>query len=75
MGVYPGPIDTAMAAGVAMEKETPRSAAANIFDGLENGIEDVYPDKVSRELAGQLASDAKAVERQWSNFLPQESAA
>ena len=34
-GIYPGPIDTDMAAGLEFEKETPRNVAIRIFDDME----------------------------------------
>ena len=71
IGVYPGPIDTDMAAGVEMEKETPRNVALEIFKGIESGTEEVYPDKVSKDLALKLQADAKSVEKEWAALLPQ----
>jgi NAD(P)-dependent dehydrogenase (short-subunit alcohol dehydrogenase family) len=71
MGVYPGPIDTDMAAGVQMEKESPASVAREILKGLETGAEEVFPDKVSKEVAARLKTDAKGLEKEWSAWLPQ----
>lgn len=62
-GVYPGPIDTDMAKGVDMEKETPDNTAIGIFDGIERGEEDIAPDKFARQFMSDLKSDAKALER------------
>lgn len=62
-GVYPGPIDTDMAKGVDMEKETPDNTAIRIFDGIERGEEDIAPDKFARQFMADLKKDAKAVER------------
>jgi len=62
-GVYPGPIDTDMAKGVDMEKETPDNTAIRIFDGIERGEEDIAPDKFARQYMADLKKDAKAVER------------
>ena len=71
MGVYPGPIDTDMGAGVNMEKETPQNVAREIFKGIESGAEEVYPDKVSKDFAVRMKTDAKALEKEWSALLPQ----
>ncbi len=71
LGVYPGPIDTDMSAGVPMEKETPQHVAQEIFRAIESGAEEVYPDKVSKEMAAKLKADAKGVEREWASMLPQ----
>jgi len=71
IGVYPGPIDTDMAKDFDMEKETPTQVAKEILAGIENGAEDVYPDKVAKETATGLQADSKAVEKQWAEMLPQ----
>ena len=71
IGVYPGPIDTHMTKDIDMEKETPTQVAKAILKGIQNGIEDVYPDKVSQETAVGLQADSKAVEKQWAEMLPQ----
>lgn len=71
IGVYPGPIDTDMTKDTDMEKETPTQVAKAILKGIQNGIEDVYPDKVSQETAVGLQADSKAVEKQWAEMLPQ----
>jgi hypothetical protein len=45
-------------------KVSPESAAAGIFDGLEKGEEDIFPDPTSQTLAeGWRAGVAKALER------------
>jgi hypothetical protein len=45
-------------------KVSPESAAVGIFDGLENGEEDIFPDPTSRPLAdGWRTGVAKALER------------
>ena len=62
-GVYPGPIDTDMAAGIDMEKETPRNVAIRIFDGMEGGVEDITTDAFADEFARNVRADAKAVEQ------------
>lgn len=49
-----GPIDTDMNRGFEIPKASPESAAAGIFDGLEKGQEDIFPDPC--EKASRLAS-------------------
>ncbi len=68
IGVYPGPIETDMTAGVEMDKDSPENVAKNIVDGLVNGIEDVFPDALSSQIAPLYASDPKSVEQQFSQF-------
>ena len=62
-GIYPGTTDTEMADGVDMEKETPANVAIRIFDGIEQGIEDITTDKFSDEFVSNLKKDAKALEK------------
>ena len=70
-GVYPGPIDTDMAAGVEMEKESPANVATRIFDGMEQGVEDITTDKFSDEFVSNLKVNAKAVEKEFSQMAHQ----
>jgi hypothetical protein len=46
-----GSIDTDMSRDFDVPKVSPESAAVGIFDGLENGEEDIFPDPISRSLA------------------------
>jgi hypothetical protein len=42
-----GPVDTDMNRGLEIPKVSPESAAAGIFDGLEKGEEEIFPDPAS----------------------------
>jgi NAD(P)-dependent dehydrogenase (short-subunit alcohol dehydrogenase family) len=64
IGVYPGPVDTDMAAEVDMPKATPAQVAAAILDGIESGAEDVFPDDMARDIARQWGSQPKELEHQ-----------
>lgn len=69
--VFLGPIDTDMNRGLDIPKASPESAARGIFDGLEDGEEDIFPDQTSRTMAdGWRTSAAKALERQFAAFAP-----
>ncbi len=68
-GVYPGPIDTDMAKGFEIEKDTPENVAQNVINAIENGVEDIYPDVMSSQLGEAYATNPKAVEIQFSSFL------
>ena len=73
-GVFLGPVDTDMTRGFEIPKASPESAAVGIFDGLEKGEEDIFPDPVSQPLAeGWRAGVAKALEREFAAFLPSQS--
>ncbi|WP_346911225.1 SDR family oxidoreductase [uncultured Roseibium sp.] len=70
LGVYPGPVDTDMAANLPMDKTPPSAVVDNILQALEAGEESVYPDPASQELHGGLLADPLAVERQVGQMLP-----
>src|SRR5260370_16267616 len=45
-----GPIDTEMNRGFDIPKASPESAAQGIFDGLEKGEDDIFPDPPSQSI-------------------------
>ncbi|MCH9633560.1 MAG: hypothetical protein S4CHLAM7_02880 [Chlamydiae bacterium] len=61
-GVYPGPIDTDMSDTLEVTKESPANVACRIFDGMEQGIEDITTDTFADAFTGYLRRDAKAFE-------------
>ena len=63
--VLPGPMDTDMTRGYDAPKSSPESVARAIFDGVERGEEDIFPDPTSGSMAESWRSGAaKAHERQ-----------
>ena len=63
--VLTGPVDTGMTQSLDIPKASPASVARAIFDGVENGEEDIFPDPMSALLAdGWRDGVAKALERQ-----------
>jgi NAD(P)-dependent dehydrogenase (short-subunit alcohol dehydrogenase family) len=70
-----GPIDTDMNRGFEIPKASPESAAQHIFDGLEKGEDEIFPDPASQSIAqGWRTGAVKALERQFAAFLPQSPA-
>ena len=70
-----GPTDTDMTRGFDIPKVSPESTAAGIFEGLENGEEDIFPDPASQSAAeGWRNGVAKALERQFAVFAPESAA-
>jgi NAD(P)-dependent dehydrogenase (short-subunit alcohol dehydrogenase family) len=63
VGVYPGPVETEMAAELPLEKASPEAVAENILDGLERGQEEIYPDPYAAAFGNAYATDPKAVEQ------------
>ena len=75
-GVFLGPVDTDMTRGFEIPKASPESVAQGIFNGLENGEEDIFPDPASQSIAeGWRTGVAKEFERQYAGFVPQSAAA
>ena len=69
--VLTGPVDTEMTRGLEIPKASPESVARAIFDGVENGDEDIFPDVLSQTLAeGWRGGVAKQFERQNAALLP-----
>jgi NAD(P)-dependent dehydrogenase (short-subunit alcohol dehydrogenase family) len=70
-----GPIDTEMSRGLEIPKASPESAAAGIFDGLEKGEEEIFPDPAAAAIGDAWRNGAvKAMERQFAAFVPQATA-
>ncbi|KLN61819.1 short-chain dehydrogenase [Kiloniella spongiae] len=71
VGVYPGPIDTDMTAGIALDKTAPNEVAKKVLEAVENGVEDVYPDPMSVDFHAGFLNDPKALEKQVGEMLPE----
>jgi len=65
-----GPTDTDMTRGFEIPKASPESVARAIFDGVEDGEDDIFPDPLSASLAESWRSGpAKAFERQYATLV------
>jgi NAD(P)-dependent dehydrogenase (short-subunit alcohol dehydrogenase family) len=74
--VLTGPTDTDMTRGFEIPKASAESVARAIFDGLENGDEDIFPDPMSRSLPESWRTGpVKAFERQNAAVVPVEPVA
>lgn len=62
-GIFPGPIDTEMARAVTQTKTSAAVTAEKIIQGIEHGVEDIYPDPRSAQLGELWAKNPKEVER------------
>jgi len=68
--VLAGPVDTDMSRGFEVPKASPESVARAIFDGVEKGEEDIFPDPMSESMAESWRSGAaKALERQFAALV------
>ena len=68
--VLPGPVDTEMSRGLDVPKASADSVARAIFDGVELGDDEIFPDPASQALAEDWSSGSlKALERQFGAFV------
>jgi NAD(P)-dependent dehydrogenase (short-subunit alcohol dehydrogenase family) len=69
--VLTGPTDTDMTRGFEIPKASPESVARAVFDALDRGEEDIFPDPMSASVAdGWYHGVAKAMERENAAFVP-----
>jgi NAD(P)-dependent dehydrogenase (short-subunit alcohol dehydrogenase family) len=65
--VLTGPVDTDMTRGLDIPKASPDSVARAVFEGLERGLEEIFPDPLSQSIAHNWAGGAaKVLERQYA---------
>lgn len=67
-GVFPGPVDTDMAAAITLPKASPEDVARAIVAGVQAGTDDIFPDPMSVEVYAGWRQDHKAVEKQFAAF-------
>ena len=65
-GVYPGPVDTEMAERFPVQKVSAASAADATLDGLEQGLEEIYPDPFAAEYGDIYAVNPKGLEQRFA---------
>jgi NAD(P)-dependent dehydrogenase (short-subunit alcohol dehydrogenase family) len=68
--VMTGPVDTDMSKGLDAPKASPESVARAIFEGVDKGEEDIFPDVMSQSMAESWRSGAaKALEHQYAAMV------
>ena len=73
--VLTGPTDTDMTRGFDIPKATPESVARAIFDAVDTGEEDIFPDPMSASVAeGWHSGVGKALEHQNAAFVQPQAA-
>jgi NAD(P)-dependent dehydrogenase (short-subunit alcohol dehydrogenase family) len=71
--VLAGPIDTEMSRSLDAPKASPESVARALFDGVEKGEEEIFPDSMSASLEESWRSGAvKELERQSATLVAVE---
>lgn len=70
--VLTGLVDTDMTAGFDVPKAPPQLVAAGVFDGIEGGEEDIFPDPMAEPLAdGWRGGSGKGLEKQYAGMYVQ----
>ena len=73
--VFAGPVDTDMTRYLDIPKFSPESVARSIFDSMEKGDEDIFPDPMSESIAeGWRTGATKALERQFAAYVSESVA-
>lgn len=70
VAVMPGAVDTEMERNFPPPKLPPADAARAALDGVEQGLEEVYPGDMASGMSQGLAGDPKAVEKDLAKYLP-----
>jgi NAD(P)-dependent dehydrogenase (short-subunit alcohol dehydrogenase family) len=74
--VMTGPTDTDMSRGLDVPKASPESVARAIFDGVQSGAEEIFPDPMSASLEpGWNGGGIKAMERENAGLVAGEPVA
>jgi hypothetical protein len=61
-----------MSRGLDIPKASPESVARAIFDGVEKGEEEIFPDPMSESIAeGWRSGAVKALQQQFRAFVPE----
>lgn len=70
VAVMPATVDTEMSKNDPPPKVSPNEVAISALQAVNDGIEDIYPGELATNIAAQLTSDPKAVEKWMATMLP-----
>lgn len=70
VAVLPGAVDTDMSKDFPPPKMLATEVAVAMLDGLEQGLEEIYPGEMASGMNQGLSADPKAVEKELSAYLP-----
>ncbi|MBX2869336.1 MAG: SDR family oxidoreductase [Acidiferrobacterales bacterium] len=70
VAVMPGAVDTDMSKDFPPPKMAPADVVSAALDGLEEGLEEIYPGEMASGLNQGLSADPKAVEKELAGYLP-----
>ena len=67
-GVYPGPVATRMTEGMGMDTTPASTVAENILGGIEQGVDEIFPDAMSEQVGPLFLSAPKSLEENFAAF-------
>ena len=67
-GVYPGPVATRMTENSEMETTPAPAVASEILKGIENGVEDIFPDAMAQQIGSLFLSSPKQLEQNFASY-------
>lgn len=70
IAVMPGAVDTRMSEGFPPPKADPKDVVAEVLDGIEAGVEEIFPGDMAKGVSQGLAVDPKSVEKEMGGYLP-----
>jgi short-subunit dehydrogenase len=70
IAVMPGAVDTDMERDFEGPKENPADVANASLQAVEDEAEEVYPGGMAQGVSQGLATDPKAIEREFAAYLP-----
>ena len=67
-GVYPGPVATRMTDELEMDKTPAAVVAEKILEGIEKGVEEIFPDAMAEQVGPVYLNSPKTLEQNFSTF-------
>ena len=67
-GVYPGPVETRQTEGFDMDKTPAATVADNILAGIEDSVEEIFPDAMSLQVGPIFVTSPKDLEKALAAF-------
>ena len=65
--IFPGPVDTEMAAEVDLPKTPPNVVASAILEGIKNGVDNIFPDPMAAQVGQIWLANPQELERQFAS--------
>jgi len=65
--IFPGPVDTEMAAEVDLPKTPAHVVASAILEGMKNGVDNIFPDPMAAQVSQIWLANPQELERQFAS--------